>query len=178
VLSTNRLGAIRTGNVDFDMRSFVQMEWSFAVDGAVGVEELIGDVGESSSAACGDAALGDKDQEAGKKLVDVDGRVKLGELGEEVGGEIEGVAGLGGEKGTDSGTGAEVVEAKPKMGIGGVEAATLAVGEAVLTAAAGPVMALGRLVLRWNVDIDGAGVSGFGVHDFLVEGGIPPIKMD
>jgi hypothetical protein len=120
----------------------------FAVDGAVRVEELVGDVGEDGGAACGDAALGEEDQEAGKKLVDVDGGVKLRELREEVGGEVEGVAGRCGQKGADGGAGAEMVETEPKMGIGGVESATLAVGETVLAAATGFGTTLGRLRLR------------------------------
>jgi hypothetical protein len=62
---------------------FLELEEVFAVDGAVGMEELVGDVGQDGGAARGDAAFGDKDQELGERLVDVDGRVELGEFGEE-----------------------------------------------------------------------------------------------
>ena len=70
---------------------FLELEKVFAVDGAVGVEELVGDVGQDGGAARGDAAFGDKDQELGEKLVDVDGRVELGEFGEEFLREVEGI---------------------------------------------------------------------------------------
>jgi hypothetical protein len=70
---------------------FLELEEVFAVDGAVGMEELVGDVGQDGGAARGDAAFGDKDQELGEKLVDVDGRVELGEFGEEFPREVEGI---------------------------------------------------------------------------------------
>src|SRR5712691_7947398 len=60
----------------------------FALDGAVGVEELVGDVGQDGGAAGGDAAFGDEDQEAVEKLVDVHGGIELRELGKEIGGEV------------------------------------------------------------------------------------------
>jgi hypothetical protein len=65
----------------------------FAVDGAVGVENLIGDVGHDGGAARSDAALGDEDEEAREKLVDGEGGVKFGGLRQEVGGEVFEVAG-------------------------------------------------------------------------------------
>jgi len=64
------------------------------VDGAVGVEELIGDVGQDGGAARGDAALGDLDKEIGEELVDREGGLELGEFADEFRGEIRGV-GLG-----------------------------------------------------------------------------------
>jgi len=62
----------------------------FEDDSALGMEELVGDVGEDGGAAGGDAAFGDEKEEAGEELVDVDGGVELelGELGEKVGGEV------------------------------------------------------------------------------------------
>ena len=57
----------------------------------MGMEELVGDVGEDGGAAGGDAAFGDEKEEAGEELVDVDGGVELGEFGYEVGGEVFGV---------------------------------------------------------------------------------------
>jgi len=50
-------------------------------DGAVGVWELVGDVGRDGGAARGDAALGEEDKEPGEELVDVDGGVEFGKLG-------------------------------------------------------------------------------------------------
>jgi len=77
---------------DLDHRDlFLELEKVFAVNGAMAVEELVGDVGQDGGAARGDAAFGDKDQELGEKLVDVDGRVELGEPGEEFRGEVEGI---------------------------------------------------------------------------------------
>ncbi len=66
----------------------LELEKVFAVDGAVGVEELVSDVGQDGGAAGGDAAFGDEDHQPGEELVDVDGGVELGEFGEEVGGEV------------------------------------------------------------------------------------------
>ena len=83
---------------------FLELEKVFAVDGAVGVEELVGDVTQDRGAARGDAALGNKDQELGEKLVDVDGRVELGEFGEEFPREVEGIIWRLLEPGADGGT--------------------------------------------------------------------------
>jgi hypothetical protein len=60
----------------------------FEGDGAVGVEELVGDVGEDGGAAGRDAAFGDEGEEAAEKLADVDAGGEFGEFGEEVGGEV------------------------------------------------------------------------------------------
>jgi hypothetical protein len=69
----------------------------FAVDGAVGVEDLVGDVGHDGGAAGSDAAFGDENEEAGKELVDGESGVKFGGFGEKVGGEVFEVAGCGDE---------------------------------------------------------------------------------
>jgi len=60
----------------------------FACDGAMGVEELVGDVGKDGGAARGYAAFGDEDQEAVEELVDVRGGIELREFGEEFREEI------------------------------------------------------------------------------------------
>jgi hypothetical protein len=60
----------------------------FEGDGAMGVEELVGDVGEDGGAAWGDAAFGDEDEEASEEFVDVRAGGEFGEFGEEVGGEV------------------------------------------------------------------------------------------
>jgi len=105
-----------------------------AGDGAVGVEKLVGDVGEDGSAAGRDGALGDEPEEAGEKLVDVDAGVELGELREEFGGEVGGIIGYLLEADANGGTLFEVVQAKTKMRMGGGVAAALAVGETVAAA--------------------------------------------
>jgi len=107
------------------------LESLIADDGAMGVEKLVGDVGEDGSATRGDGALGDELEEAGEKLVDVDAGVELGELREEFGGEVGGIIGHLLEADANGGTLFEVVQAKTKMGMGGGVAAALAVGEAV-----------------------------------------------
>ena len=83
---------------------FFELEEVFAVDDAVGVEELVGDVTQDRGAARGDAALGNKDQELGEELVDVNGGLKLGEFGEEFPGEVEGIIWRLLEPGADGGT--------------------------------------------------------------------------
>jgi hypothetical protein len=60
----------------------------FESDGAVGVEELVGDVGKDRGAAWGDTAFGDEGEEAAEELADVGAGGELGEFGEEVGGEV------------------------------------------------------------------------------------------
>jgi hypothetical protein len=54
----------------------------------VRVKELIGDVSENGGAARRDAAFGDESEEAGEKLAEIDSGRELGELREEVGGEV------------------------------------------------------------------------------------------
>ena len=65
---------------------------------------MVSDVGQDGGAARGDAALGDEDKEPGQELVDVDGGVELGELGEEFRGEVEGIIGRLLKPGADGGT--------------------------------------------------------------------------
>src|SRR5712664_3328356 len=65
-----------------------ELEKVFAIDGAVGVEELVGDVGEDGGAAGGDASFGDEGEEAGEELADVGAGGEFGKFGEEVGGEV------------------------------------------------------------------------------------------
>lgn len=79
------------------------------------MEQLVGDVGEDGGAARGDAAFGDEDEKACKELVDVHGGIELGELGEEVGGEVLGVVeGVGGHDFRDAMLG--MAEAEAEMG--------------------------------------------------------------
>jgi hypothetical protein len=90
------------------------LEKVFAVDGAVRVEELVGDVTQDGGAARGDAAFGDENEEPGEKLVDVDGGVELGEFGEEVGGEVFRVV-LDVHRKGSRGVGLRVAEAKARV---------------------------------------------------------------
>jgi hypothetical protein len=55
----------------------------------VRVKELVGDVRENGSAARGDAALGDEDEEARQELPEVGTDPGPGELRQEFGGEVE-----------------------------------------------------------------------------------------
>ncbi len=66
----------------------LELKKVFAVNGAVGVEELVGDVGQDGGAARGDPAFGDEGEEAGEEFVDVDAGIEVGEFGQEVGGEV------------------------------------------------------------------------------------------
>jgi len=77
---------------DLDHGNLVlELEEVFAVDGAVGVKELVGDVTQDGGAAWRDTPCGNKDQELGEELVDVNGGLELGEFGEEFGGEVKGI---------------------------------------------------------------------------------------
>jgi len=60
------------------------LEVVIAGDGAVGMEELVGDVGQDSGAARRYGTFGDELEEAGQKLVDVGPAFVLGEVGEEL----------------------------------------------------------------------------------------------
>lgn len=53
------------------------------------MKELVGDVRENGSAARGDAALGDEDEEARQELPEVGTDPGPGELRQEFGGEVE-----------------------------------------------------------------------------------------
>ncbi len=127
--------AIGAGDVNDNLRVVVG-RGGFEEDGAVGVEELVGDVGEDGGAAGGDAAFGDEGEEAGEELADVRAGGELGEFGEEVGGEVGEIALVLLAGGPQGGTHREVVKTKTEMGIGGVFAAAFAVGEEMLAAAA------------------------------------------
>jgi hypothetical protein len=88
-----RFGPVVTlgaGDVDDDLRLFFD-GLGFEDDGAVGVEELVGDVGEDGGAAWGDATFGYEEEKAGEELADVGAGGEFGEFGEKVGGEVFGV---------------------------------------------------------------------------------------
>jgi len=85
------MGTIRARAVHDDSDGFVGMALVVVINGAVGVQELVGDVGQDGGAARGDMALGDLDEEIGEEFVDGDGRLEVGEFADELGGEIDGV---------------------------------------------------------------------------------------
>jgi len=80
----------------------------------VRVKELIGDVGENGSAARGDAALGDEDEEARQELPEVGTDPGPGELRQEFGGEVERIT-WGLPTGSPCGAQTEMVRTKTKL---------------------------------------------------------------
>ena len=102
------------------------------VHGAVGMEELVGQVAEDSCAARRDAPSGDLNDEAGEEFLDVLAGGEFVEFGEEVGGEVFGVAGRRGQGGDE--LFAEVSEAEAGLKLGPAKAALGAIGKAMLAA--------------------------------------------
>jgi hypothetical protein len=83
---------------------FLELEEVFAVDSAVGMERLVGDVGQDGGAARENGAFVDELEESGEELVDVNGGVELGELREEFREEVEGIIWRMLKPGADGGT--------------------------------------------------------------------------
>jgi hypothetical protein len=93
------------------------------------VEELISDVGENGGAARRDSASGDKSEETGQELAEINRGRELGELGEEVGREVFGiVVQLQGSGGLGK---AEMVRTEAEVMLRASEVATLPIGEAI-----------------------------------------------
>src|SRR5713226_4610056 len=143
--------ALGAGHVEDDFLGLVVQGLGFEDDGAVGVEELVSDVGEDGGAAGGDAGFGGEDQQPGEELVAVDGGVELGEFGEEVGGEVFRVVlwrlGHGGAQGG-------LAETKMRAGVEDGETGAGTVG--------GERAAAGML--------DGVGSTGFDSHFLFLSG--------
>jgi len=161
--------AIGARHIDDDSRWLVGFGAGFVLDGSLGVKELVGDVSHNGSTARGDAAFGDKHQELGEKLVDVNGGLELEGRTEEFGGEVLRVTRrllLGGPGVAQ----AEMVRAKTKMGLRAGKPTTLAVGITI-------VAAIGKVA---SYDPDRVGVDGGArilcsyVHGFFLLGGTPP----
>jgi len=110
---------------------FLWLAVRFFLDGAVRVEELVGDIGEDGGPAGGDAAPGDQDEQPGEELADIHARGELGEFREQVGGEVFGV-GLGWYGSGDEGK--EMAGTKTGLGCQAGEAAALAIREVMPTA--------------------------------------------
>jgi hypothetical protein len=85
------LGTIGARTVQDDGDGAVGVALVVVVDGAVGVQELVGDVGQDGCAARRDAAFGDEGEKIGEEFVDGDGGLEVGEFPDEFGGEIDGV---------------------------------------------------------------------------------------
>ena len=65
------------------------------VDGAMGMEDLVGEIAEHGGAPGRDAALRHLSDEAGEGFLDIVGVREVGRFREKVGGKVLGVAGLG-----------------------------------------------------------------------------------
>jgi len=174
-MEDGRHGMVRSvtlwaGHVEDDFLGLVVFGLGFQDNGAVGVEELVGDVGQDGGAARRDAAFGDKDQELGEELVDVIGVLELGEFREEVGGEVFRVV-VDGYRNGGGDVCLGVAEAKAGVRWKAGKAAALAVGI--------KIGATGSSGFRWDYDGigDGAGAKGCCAHEvflfFWWEGGTP-----
>jgi len=151
--------APRAGKINDDLRLFIG-RGSFEDDGAVGMEELVGDVGEDGGAAGGNAAFGDKDEEAGEELADVRTGGEFGKFGEKFGREVFRVVlwrlGDGGDQGG-------VAKTEIGASIQNTETAAATVG--------------GEMAAAWM--IGGAGLSGSVGHFWFLfwrDGVHPPSK--
>jgi hypothetical protein len=102
------------------------------VRAGVRVEELIGNVSENGGAPRRDAAFGDQSEEAGEKLSEIDRGRELGELREEVGGEVFGIVVQ--LQGSSRFGQAEMLRTEAELGLRAREAATLPIGEAIQAA--------------------------------------------
>jgi len=144
----------------------------FEGDGAVGVEELVGDVGEDGGAAGGDAAFGDEGEEAAEELADVDAGGEFGEFGEfgeEVGGEVFRVVLRGLALGGDQ---RRVAETQVGAGVQNGETAAATIGGEMPTPRSALGFALNR-ALRFVLGrgmIGGARSRGFESHFFFLSG--------
>ncbi len=131
---------------------------SSGMTAGVRVEELIGDVSEYGGASRRDAAFGDQSEKAGEKLAEINRGRELGELREEIGGEVfRIVIQLQGSGGFGQ---AEMVRAEAEVRLRASEAATLAVG--VTIEATGGIVQGNAGRFRENGD---AGVFLGWVHD-------------
>jgi len=135
---------------------FLGLDDIVAGDGAMGVEELVGDIGHDGGASGGNAAFGDEDEEAGEKLVDVDAGIELGEFGEKFSGEVfRVVLRLG--RGEQSG----MAETKMGAGVQNSETAAAAIGGEVTAAVGGLRLGLGCVRHAGLGKACGIGVAGF-----------------
>jgi len=111
------------------------VQFFFLQHNAVGMQELVGDVGKDRGATGRDAAFGHQDEETGKEFAEVFGGGELGMTGEEVFREVGGIIGEGREDGRD--LLAEMLGTKAKLRFRSSQAATGAILIAMLAARAG-----------------------------------------
>ncbi|MCU1243715.1 MAG: hypothetical protein JWO71_4441 [Candidatus Acidoferrum typicum] len=134
----------------------------FALDGYEGVEKLVRDVGEDGGTARGDPVLHDEDKELGEELVDLVGGLKIVELDQEMGGQVD----VNGLRRLDL----ECGMAKAKAGAQGAKAAA--------TAASGEMTAL-CVGIAGKRDSGGAGCLRIHSLSFLgVKGGYTPVAIE
>jgi hypothetical protein len=122
------LFALGAGEIEDDLFGLLR----FQLHGAMGMEELVGEVAEDGSAARRNAAFGDLNDEAGEEFLDL---LTIGEVGgfrEEVGGEVFGVTGSCGKDGCEPF--AEMVEADTGLKVWAAKAALDAIGITMLAA--------------------------------------------
>lgn len=87
---------------------------------------MVGDIGEDGGAAGRDAVLREKQEQAGKEVIDRFDGCEFGEIGSEDGGDIAGYADVLGQF--------AVARAEKGIGVGQRQSAACAVGETVATA--------------------------------------------
>ncbi|SRR5712692_10116315 len=126
--------ALGAREIEDDWLGLVVQFLFFLLDDAVGMEELVGDVGENRGAPGRHTALGGLDEEAGKEFAQVFGGAEMGQAAEEVLGEVGKVAG-GRRESDDSLT--EMIGTESGLRFQAGETAALAVGEAIDTTGAG-----------------------------------------
>src|SRR6266571_3421171 len=154
--------AFRARQIEDDLLRLVVR---FFLDGAVRMQELVGDVSENGSAARPDAALGYLDEETGEELANVGAGGEFGKFGEQIGGKVDGVTGGRREGGRDR---MKVARTKAGLGFQPGQRAALAIGEAIM-AAGGTI--LGQSCRDFQ---GGAVICDGGVHDFPRSGVCTP----
>jgi hypothetical protein len=130
-LGIHGLVALGAREVEDDFLGLVVQFLFFLLDDAVGMQELVGDVGENGGAAGRDAAFGGMDEEAGKKFAQVFRGGEMLVAGEEVLREVVRVTG-----GRREGVQGRMAEAKAVVAVQGAKTA-LAPVKGVVTAARG-----------------------------------------
>jgi len=75
-------------HINDDCLWLVVLRVAFVLDGGESAQKQIARVGHDCGAARGDAVLGLEQKEAGKEVVDRDGRLEFGETGDEFGREV------------------------------------------------------------------------------------------
>jgi len=118
--------ALGADQVEDDLLGSVGGDFVFDVEGAVAVEDEVAGVSHDGGASRGDAVLGEKEQEAREELVHLGGRVELGEIAEEFGGE--------GGVGLVGGCPEVVKRAQARAGVAGLLAAVASCGGAMAAA--------------------------------------------